>query len=180
MRLVILFAVRGLIIFPEHAHCQTTSSTVTVSIPEIALLDIETTGGGNITFNVAGPAEAGDGLVFTSNTSCWLNFTSCVTATGNRKIVAQISNGILPAGLSLSVQVSSVNISGAGVCGNPSGTVNLDATAKNLVTGIGGCYTGDGPGSGLRLTYNLTCTTYSDLRSGSYGPLELTYTIVAY
>lgn len=154
--------------------------TVTISIPNIALLDIETTGDRNFSLVVsdAQATEAGNPLDFsaTNNTS-WLNYTSIVNASQTRKIQASIS-GTLPSGVTLTVAAASTT-SGFGVKGTGS-TVNLSATAANLITGIGSVYTQDGTGKGSNLTYSMTMADagYSTLEAKTY-PIVVTYTIVA-
>lgn len=170
-----------LILFlPIDLNAQTANSSLQLVIPEVALLDIEPAGNNNITITPQAPDEAGDALVLQANTDTWMNYTSCVTPTGNRKIMVQITGGILPPGMNVTVQVNTLNTPGSGVCGASSSVVTLSPAAKDFITGIKGCFTGNGTNHGAQLKYNLSYSNYSDLRSGTFGPLQLTYTFVSY
>ncbi|WP_228451716.1 hypothetical protein [Chryseobacterium sp. SN22] len=59
---------------------QTTGNrTVTVTLPEVTLMDVEPAG--TISLNYTAPPEAGNAVaVPTANTTKWINYTSAITA----------------------------------------------------------------------------------------------------
>ncbi|MBI5916615.1 MAG: hypothetical protein HY842_14655 [Bacteroidetes bacterium] len=146
------------------------SHTLTVDIPEVALLDIEPTGS-TITLSPAAPTEAGNPIDFTADTdnSLWLNYSSIIgTSPDNSRKVTVAVTGTLPTGANLKVLAGAYSGSGAGTTGAPTAIVTLAAAATDydIVTGIGSCYTGNGASNGHNLTYSLT------ENSGSYGSLN--------
>lgn len=160
------------------------SHTVTVEIPEIAIVDIE----GSSTALSLAPAfsgEAGEGLDFTAasakNQALWLNYTSIVTATGSdveRTISVEVTGGSIPAGVN--INLTAANPSGTGTVGSTTGAVVLsDQSAQTVIDGIGSCYTGDGTSVGSNLQYSLSESTlggFSNLVESS-SSLTVTYTI---
>jgi hypothetical protein len=159
----------------------TDNHQVTISIPSVALLDIETAASKNFTLTVKGVLdnEAGNPLDFTaSNSDLWLNYTSIVSSSQSRKIQAQITNGSLPSGVTLSVTAANTT-SGYGTKGKGS-TQNLSVKETvDLITGIGSVYTENGPKKGSQLTYNMTMANdnYANIFTAEY-PVTVTYTIV--
>lgn len=162
---------------------KTTSHSVKIEIPTVALIDIEGTDGEagtiNLTPNVEG-LEAGAAVDFSTATdnSLWLNYTSIVTSNKTRNITVALNDeNNLPKGVSLVVTAGSIT-SGKGKKGTASEKVTLAKNAQNLVTGIGSCYTESGHGKGHQLTYALEMDNdkYADLMANSYT-VEITYTI---
>ena len=166
------------------ANAQDKSSdnhNVKFSIPEIALLDIESGNKSNdITLTVEAPTEAGESL--------WLNYTSIVNKNksskdNNRNVAVKISNGTVPGGLNLNVQAQKASSDGKGDKGSPVGTtLTLSSNDQDIITGIGSCYTGNGDGKGHQLVYSLELAKDGD----AFGELDndldnteitITYTI---
>ena len=87
------------LVFYTPIWTQTTASVgVSISMPSIALCDIEPNNTG-ITLSMTAPTEAGNIVVSTAtNNTKWLNFTSAVTATQTRRVTVQLS-GTLPNGV---------------------------------------------------------------------------------
>ena len=160
----------------------TKSHSVQLTIPVIAMLDIEPNVA-PITLSLTPPNEAGQPLTVGSNATNntkRLNYTSAIAQGGtNKKITAQITSGTVPPGVSLRVEAGVAAAGGAGTKGSPTGLVTLDATAKNLITGIGRCYTGDGSGFGHVLTYSVIISNYSLLKFNANNSVQITYTISA-
>jgi len=154
-------------------------SDVDITIPEVALMDIEPNTG-SITLSVNAPTEAGSPPSGSSNTSKWINYTSAIApTTSSRSIQAEISNGSVPSGLVLRVEPSADAGGGGGSMGSSAGTVTLSGSPRNIITGIQGCYTGNGSGNGHRLRYTLRITDYGQLNnSDSGGTVEITFTII--
>lgn len=159
--------------------------TIGISIPEVAIIDIESTNA-STHFNLVAtaPTEAGLGLDFTgaTNNKLWLNYTSIVptsNAADQRTITAQITAGTIPTGLDLAVTASTTT-TGVGTVGASNGIQILDdVTAKTVINGIGSCYTEDGANKGSNLAYVLSMksgTDIGDLVVASEN-LTITYTI---
>ena len=161
----------------------TANHNVTLSIPQVILLDIE--GGSAITLSADAPTEAGDALTFSSNAtnnSLWLNYSSIApSASATRKITAKLDNSA-PSGMALKVTAGTYAGSGLGTKGSTAGPKSLTTTATDIVTGIGSCYTQSGANKGHQLTYSLELSAsndaaYSALVQGN-TTLSVTYTIV--
>ncbi|MCU0339054.1 MAG: hypothetical protein MUE30_04160 [Spirosomaceae bacterium] len=159
---------------------RTDNHTVTITIPEVALLDLESSGSKNFTLAFVAPTEAGNPVTApAANTDLWMNYSSIVAASGEtaRTVSVQITSGTVPAGANLTVQAAPP-MGGAGTLGNPlGGPLTLSTTAQDIVTAIGSCYTGNGPTAGHELIYGLAIGTYSSLKHDASGALTVTYTI---
>ncbi len=106
-----LFLVFGSIVFASftainvaQADGTTATHTVGINVSEVALVDIESSTGINITLNPNSPTEAGDAINFTdvTNSDLWLNYSSIVASGKKRTISAQLGTDF-PAGISLQV-----------------------------------------------------------------------------
>ncbi|MDQ0068085.1 hypothetical protein J2T03_004012 [Chryseobacterium lathyri] len=150
-------------------------STIAVTLPIVTLLDIEPSG--TFTLNFTAPTEAGQALTTpAANTTKWINYTSAIASGGlTRRITASI-NQIIP-GVNIRAQAAAASGAGGGVLGTSSGLVTLSTTATNIITGIGGAFTGTGANNGHRLTISLDVNTYSDLSARTNTPIVITYTI---
>ncbi len=148
---------------------------LTLQLYEVALLDIEP-GVTTVSLNAASPSNAGEPLQGATDNSSWINYTSCVSNTSSRTVSVEL-DGLLPSWLELQVEASAYSGSGQGDLGTSTGIVTLSPVTTEIITGIGGCYTGDGINNGHQLTYRLVITDYSSLVSGGYGPLLVTYTM---
>lgn len=155
--------------------------TLIISIPEVALLDIE--GGTSVTLTAVAPTEAGNplNLLGTTNNTLYLNYSSIIGAAPDnvRKVSVAVTNGTLPSGIDLKVTASAATGDGAGTKGSPGSQMTLSNTAQDLITGIGSCYTGDGSGKGHQLTYVLTenSANYANLNFSTTHSLTITYTL---
>jgi hypothetical protein len=143
-------------------------TNVNLTLPSVALLDIESLTSKNFAMSFTAPNEAGNAIITpASNSSIWINFTSAVSASLTRRVTVQAS-GTLPAGISVTVQANGPLGSGAGTRGTAVGLLTLTTGVQNLITGIGGAYTGNGVSNGFQVTYAASLgTNYSALRSGS-------------
>lgn len=151
-------------------------STIAVTLPIVTLLDIEPTG--TFTLNFTAPTEAGQALTTpAANTTKWINYTSAIASGGlTRRITASV-NQVIP-GVSIRVQAAAASGAGGGVLGTSSGLVTLSTTATNIITGIGGAFTGTGANNGHRLTISLAVNTYANLSAQTNTPIVITYTIM--
>lgn len=142
---------------------------VTISIPEVALLDLE--GAGSIILEPSQPTEPGEGLDFSTatNSDAWLNYSSVVAAGKSRNITVKLQSDNVPAGLTLKVEANSYQGEGKGTMGNPvqnAVSLNADANGQTLISGIGSCYTGDDISNGHNLVYSL------EIDPDTYGQLK--------
>ncbi len=161
--------------------------SVTISIPEVALLDLEAAST-TITLAATVPAGAEAGLPITfenaTNSSIWMNYSSIVKGTSTRNVTVAITGlNTVPGGLKLTVLAGTATNDGAGTKGTALATAHtLTATPTSIITGIGSTWTGDGVNKGRNLTYKLdyagTTTDYADLRFvDTAAPLTITYTL---
>jgi hypothetical protein len=144
-------------VFSEGTENNSASHDVTISVPEVALLDLE--GVSTITLVPTAPDEAGEALSFASATdnSVWINYSSVISSGKKRSVHARITDN-LPKGLNLQVSAGSYSGNGAGTTGSPAGKVILSNKDQELISGIGSCYTGNGTSQGHNLTYQLDLT----------------------
>jgi hypothetical protein len=158
------------------------SHNVAISIPEIAILDIETTENADVTFALdANGLEAGEEFVIDEeNSDLWINYTSVVAASGNQRNITVESNSVPSIdGLTLKVVASAHSGNGGGTIGSPTAIVQPSSTPANIITGIGSAYTGDGNTNGHNLTYHLDFNgDFADLNvSDAASTISMTYTI---
>jgi len=137
--------------------------SVAATLPIVTLLDIEPAG--NITLSFAAPTEAGLPLVNPAvNTTKWINYTSAIAAGGLTRRVTASVNQVIP-GINIRLQAATASGSGGGTLGTPAAQVTLTTTAVNIITGIGGAFTGNGANN-----------TYGNITSTN-TPVVITYTI---
>ena len=158
------------------------SHGVYITIPTVAIIDIEGPEGESLTINLT-PSydglEAGAAVDFSTatNSDLWLNYTSIVGSQQTRSITAAIT-GDLPSGVTLKVVAGAAASTGNGAKGSPESIISLSSTAAPLISGIGSAYTGNGPSNGHQLTYSLEMAdeSYASLVADSYS-VTVTYTI---
>ena len=178
----IRFAVFSLIlgaIVAAGAFAQADSHTVSVNIPEIALLAIN---GGNVTLEIQEPLNPGEAGTGDSDAATRLFYTSLVPSGGFKKITAEAAGALVPGGTSITVEATSIAATGTG--GTAAGAVtftNMLAGAQDFVTGIESAYTGINPATdGAVLTYTLSFADYTALRAlAAPAVFTVTYTITA-
>lgn len=155
---------------------QTSSVGVSFSLPSVALLDVEPNAN-SINLSLTAPTEAGSMVTNTaSNNTKWINFSSAVTPGQTRRISAQIS-GVMPNGLNLVLNTSTYSGAGAGTLGSRVSPITLTASSQTIINGIGGAYTGNGASNGYNLTFTLSISNYSQLRSQS-STVSIIYTLI--
>lgn len=157
------------------ANAQTTSGIVTLTLPIIALVDLEPASAR--TFILDAPEEAGNPISLSSRSLTWLNYTSAVLENGpSRRINAAISLPIT--GFDLKIEAAPASGQGGGVLGIPTGLVTLASTPKSIITGIRGAYTGNGINNGHQLNISLIPKDYSEIRSINNLTVLITFTII--
>lgn len=174
-----LFAFLGISLLSQAQDAATDAHTVQITIPNVALVDIEPSGSKNIALAFTAPTEAGEPVVApTANTALWLNYSSIVAGTSTRNIQVRVTSGTLPSGTDLTVQAAAPT-GGEGTLAAAGSVITLSTTNQSLLSGIGSAYTGDGANNGHQLTYNLALASggYANLKSDASTTVTVTYTI---
>lgn len=169
------------------------SHTVDISVPNVAILDIEPAGNTSISLGMAAPTEAGEAFDFTTNAtdnSLWINYSSTVGSIvnplDNNELIAQTRRvtvqavGVIPSGTVLKVQAGDDAGNGQGDVGAPvADPVTLSLLPQDLITNIGTCYTGTPENNGHNLTYTLESdeNNFSALNLANNTTLTITYTL---
>jgi hypothetical protein len=162
----------------------TDNHTVTISVPEVALVDIEPAANKNITLGFTAPTEAGLPVTPTgTNNTLWLNYSSIKSVADATRNVSVKVNAIIP-GIDIRVTAAAATGAGGGTLGTPSAQLTLSAADQTIISGIGSAYTGDGANNGHNLTYALapgsgpgTVASYADLEATATAVATVTYTI---
>ncbi len=168
-------------LFAQDAN--TGSHNLTVLFPEIALLDIESENGSDITFSIDNPdLEAGSEFtIHQQNDDLWLNYTSLVSQSGSTRSISVQSNSVMAIpGLQVSIEAQSHSGDGEGLFGVPSTSVIPSPIATQIITGIGCAFTGDGVSNGHQLIYKLDYEgEMEDLNAmnGEVSTISIIYTI---
>lgn len=161
---------------------QTDNHLITIVVPSVALLDLETSVSKSFTatFTQATPVEAGDKITIpASNSDLWLNYSSILAATGlgstSRRVDVKAS--ALVGGVSISV-VAAAATTGFGTKGTPTSAVTLTTVDQPIISAIGSAYTVSGPSNGHKLTYSFAAldANYASLKAGSTA-VTVTYTL---
>lgn len=175
MKLAFYFIVLGMFQCSfVNAQIDTDDIAAQFTVPEVILVDLEP--GTTILLSPASVIEAGNALNNSTNNSTWLNYTSCVSPSETRNITVQLDTA-LSSGVFLQLEVAAFSGIGAGTLGTQIATpVALSTSPQNIITGIGGAYTGNGTGNGFQLTYTLGVTDFSQIQAGSTN-IGITYTI---
>lgn len=151
---------------------------LTVNIPSVALVDIESASSTDITLGFTAPVEAGLGLTSSgANNSLWLNYSSIkASATDNRQISVKLNQFV--DGVDITLLAGAASATGAGTKGTPSVLLTLTTSDQVIISDIGSTYTGNGVSNGHNLTYNMLTNT-SDYASlvVSNPSVIVTYTI---
>lgn len=162
----------------------TDNHTLTISVPEVALVDIEPAASKNITLGFTAPSEAGNPIVANAaNTTLWLNYSSIKSVADPTRNVSVKLNAVIP-GVDINVTAATATGSGAGTLGTPSAQLTLSTADQTIISGIGSAYTGNGANNGHNLTYALApgstpggVAAYADLTAAANTVATVTYTI---
>jgi hypothetical protein len=140
------------------------SHRIKLTIPDIALVDVESEGNTEINLVLNAPTEGGEAVQVDQavNNSLWLNYSSlynqnvAINNGKTRTIYARIVSGTLPPGLILNLQATAASNDGKGQKGTPEGnSVALNTQDQSIIANIGSCYTGSGAGKGHQLNYSI-------------------------
>lgn len=158
----------------------TDQHSVALSMPEVALLDIEPSGSNAVQmeFPSSGINPGSPVQQSVVNNDSWINITSIVPMNKSRRVTVEMM-GSLPTGTSLKVEASPYSGNGEGNHGNPLQEVLLNNSPQNLIANIGSSYTGNGVGNGYKLAYtwNWISGQFSQLNSQT-GSVTIIYTLV--
>ena len=156
----------------------TDNHLISLIIPQVALLDIESAGATDLEFDMTAPTEAGDPLAEQTDNTLWLNVTSIVAAGNDRDINVKVNNTY--DGIDLKVVAGTYSGSGFGGFGTPAAELTLTNADQALVTGITSGYTVDGASNGYQLTYTAevdASSGFADLVSTVGQDITVTYTL---
>lgn len=160
--------------------------TITIGIPQVALLDLESSISTSISLTGIAPTEAGEAVTFNAtNSDIWINYSSIVGSTTEpaRTVSVQITDGEVPVGLELKVLAAKDAGKGDGKMGTAASAAQIlsKLSANNLIEGVGSAYTGNGPSKGHQLTYTLSQSaaagSYANLDFDKAQTLTITYTL---
>ncbi|PXY01654.1 hypothetical protein DF185_09305 [Marinifilum breve] len=148
-------------------------SYVRLKLKNISLVDIEPKG--DVEIIIKPPLKAGMDFQQYASSSKWLNYSSSVRRYENKNISVSMG-GSLPKGVLLKLKIAA-SISGEGQLGMSAGEVYLGNRNVQIITGIGGAYTGAGVGKGHKLDYELEFEDYGVLSQMQSKAILITYTI---
>lgn len=155
--------------------------TLKVSIPEVALVDIQgTTQLTNVNSPNNGQTVSVEQVITPSiDNNTWLNYSSIVPeGVSNYISVSIISN--LPSSISIHLSIGDDVNEGNGATGIPSAEITLTDLPKNIITGIGSCYTGRGMNKGHQLFFSLVDENPDIAQGGDHDyNISVTYTIAS-
>jgi hypothetical protein len=183
--IIVTVLVFGVATITKAQDSESANHNVAFTVPNFAILDIETTGDADVTFSLSETGlEAGKEFDFSSatNSDLWLNYTALTDKTGatinTRKVSVQLDAAI--PGINLTLAVAEDVSAGDGQTGSSLTTsaITLTTSSQNIINKIGSCYTGNGASKGHNLTYSLEADNYSEIEAGSQS-VTVTYTITA-
>lgn len=178
---ILVAALLGVVSVSANAQDDNTDAhNIVVSIPEVALLDLEASAGTSIELGLDAPLEAGEMVSFPSqDNSIWLNYSSIVGSTTepSRNVTVQISSGSVPSGTFIEVEAAADAGNGDGTMGAPSSALTLSTAPQKIINNIGGSYSGTGVGNGHQLLHYLEITNYSLLDFEDANTLTIVYTL---
>lgn len=153
------------------------STNVGITLPSIALLDIEPNNSA-VLLEIKAPTEAGTFLKSAQQTNAkWINYSSAVASGRTRSVSVQIEYGSVPTGTILKAQASAAS-GGRGVLGIPTGAVTLSNSPQRIILNIGGAITGNGANFGHGITYTLEVINVGLLDFNTSGTVGIIYTLI--
>ena len=154
--------------------------SLSFSIPEMALIDIEPPGLSHLHLTLEAGSESGQPITAKGsiNDNLWINYTSCMASgAGSRSVSVHVASGTIPEGVQLILSPSGFSGNGRGTHGIPVGEVILSQTPQTLISGIGRCFTGDGQNNGHKLNYTLRISDYNSLNFDDSSNLQIAFTL---
>lgn len=124
------------------------------------------------------PTTAGSAPPAVTDNTTSLLYTSTVTNGRSRRIQAQVT--ALPAGTQLEVKVTPATGGGGSRGTTTADWITLSTTtAQDVLTGIGGAYSGTSAATGAVVTYRLGVGSVSALKAASPTSVSVTFTLTA-
>lgn len=179
----ILLFLSASIIYAEKASAQWEEGELNVSfsIPPVALVDIEPAINNSIHFTIVPSTESGASPQIretSTGEALWINYSCALqNAQNTRSIVAEITGGVLPDGVSLNVEAAGYEGSGNGQMGQPTGKVSLSNQPQAIITNVGNCFTGDGQNNGHLLTFSIEVLDYAKISTADEASFTILYTL---
>ena len=172
--LVIIFISGTLLISKDYNG---TNHTVTIIVPKVALLDIESVTSKDLSLTMISPSEAGNPILSSSDNRIWLDVTSIVGSGNTIDISVKIDAPI--SGLDLKVVSDSYFGSGFGSWGTPQTEITLTAYDQILVSGIESGYTVNGINNGFNLKYiaEINNSKFGKITSTTGDSITIIYTL---
>ncbi len=166
-------------------YAQNTDHTVSIDIPEVALLSIYKSTNTHALDIISHINEAGEDLTFfTPQNEIWINYTSIIGSRTepSRSVFMQITDGNVPTGFDLVMTVSKDAGQGNGKMGIPMQTTIISTNQpKQVIDQIGSAYTGAGYSKGHQVIYAIQKNTqYPNFwlaNNNSATALQITYTL---
>ena len=165
-------------VISNYAQVTEVSVGATFDLPQVAMLVLEPNGA-IVTLEVGPPIEAGEkAIIKKADKDIWIHFSSAVSGNTTRHIEIGIDTGQLPPGINL--KLSTAKGPGTGAIGDlaSAGDMTLSSAAQEIITGIGGAYTGNGVGRGYKLTYYLVISNYKLLEFDQSANLTINLTFM--
>ncbi len=174
-----IFAILVLIANPVFSQFDEEQLSVYFSLPEVALIDIEPGFNNDVNFEITPATASGGSPTFQQSSSdLWINYSSSLSGSAtSRSIVAEISQGNIPEGITLFLEASNYSGSGGGNRGHSAGKIALSVQPKPIISGIGNCFTGDGINNGHSLTFSINISDYTKVVSVANSNILVLYTI---
>ena len=158
------------------ALTDTATHDLTISVSEVAMLDLDDTG--ELTFSIGAPATAGGSFTVTGTTGSatrFLMYTSIVESGLTRTITGEV-DAALPTGIVVSV--AATDVASGNECGDvgTAADIDLSTTAATVVSGIGSGYTGSAAGDGIQLDYSVDAIDCADAGGILFADTTVTVT----
>lgn len=132
----------------------------------------------SIVMDFAVPFDPGSSIDPVIDNSKWLNYNITVTPPDLPvSVTAEITSGVISEGLQIQLQAGAYSGTGGGDPGITSGNLILTNIPQVLISNIGTCNTGDGINVGHQLTYTLSISDYSVVKS-SFSTMNILFTII--
>lgn len=148
----------------------TVEMPIVFSIPTIALVDFAGSDK-HISFI---PGKGAEQIITPSTLDkTWINYSFIVEGKSTNSISVQISSGTLPAEIRIKLDVGEDVGAGAGTMGKPVGQITLSPYPREIITGIGNCYTGKGIQKGHQLIYSWEWMPPYDIDHSSIDKIEI-------
>lgn len=177
MKLIVTFVIMIGFGAKSHVCGQSSSERVSISMPQIALVDIEPDNS-TIVLNLKPAQEAGLFEFETlGNNVKWINYSSAIEVGTRRGIFVQLTSGSVPSGTSLFITAGN-SAGGAGVLGSSVGAVQLSNSPSLLIQNIGGAFTGNGANRGHSISYKLEVTDVAKLNYEESQTVTVSFTIL--